>query len=64
MRQTESTVKEATESILVQQALDKSWDYIGYRELTEELRVSLQKWYNADRVESIIRELSGLLALE
>jgi hypothetical protein len=64
MRQTESTVKEATESILVQQALDKSWDYIGYRELTEELRVSLQKWYNADRGESIIRELSGLLALE
>jgi hypothetical protein len=33
MRQTESTIKEATESILVQQALDKSWDYIGYREL-------------------------------
>ena len=32
--------------------------------LTEELRVSLQKWYNTDRGESIIRELSGLLALE
>ncbi len=32
--------------------------------LTEELRVSLQKWYNKDRGESIIRELSGLLALE
>lgn len=40
----------------------------AYREehgkLTEELRKSLQKWYNADRGESIIRELSGLLALE
>ena len=40
----------------------------AYREehgkLTEELRKSLQKWYNADRGESIIRELSELLALE
>jgi len=40
----------------------------AYREehgkLTEELRMSLQKWYNTDRGESIIRELSGLLALE
>ncbi|MDX1331622.1 MAG: thioredoxin family protein [Robiginitalea sp.] len=40
----------------------------AYREehgkLTEELRTSLQKWYNADRGESIIRELSELLALE
>lgn len=40
----------------------------AYREahgkLTEELRVSLQKWYNQDRGESIVRELSGLLALE
>jgi len=40
----------------------------AYREehgkLTEELRMSLQKWYNADRGESIIRELFGLLALE
>ena len=33
MRQTESAIKEAIESILVQQALDKSWDYTGYREL-------------------------------
>ncbi|MEJ2583977.1 MAG: thioredoxin family protein [Robiginitalea sp.] len=32
--------------------------------LTEELRTSLQKWYNKDRGESIIRELSELLALE
>ena len=40
----------------------------AYREehgkLTEELRMSLQKWYNTDRGKSIIRELSGLLALE
>jgi hypothetical protein len=40
----------------------------AYREqhgkLTEELRMSLQKWYNTDGGESIIRELSGLLALE
>lgn len=32
--------------------------------LAEELRVSLQKWYNKDRGESLIRELSWLLALE
>ena len=40
----------------------------AYREehgkLTEELRMSLQKWYNKDRGRSIIRELSELLALE
>lgn len=32
--------------------------------LTEELRASLQKWYNTDRGKSIMRELAGLLALE
>ena len=36
----------------------------AHGKLTEELRVSLQKWYNKDRGESIIRELSGLLTLE
>ena len=40
----------------------------AYREehgkLTEELRMSLQKWYNADKGESIIRELAELLGLE
>ncbi len=32
--------------------------------LTEELRTSLQKWYNTDRGRSIMRELAGLLSLE
>lgn len=32
--------------------------------LTEELRMSLQKWYNTDRGKSIMQELSGLLSLE
>ena len=40
----------------------------AYREehgkLTEELRMSLQKWYNTDRGKSIIGELSELLGLE